>query len=211
MVDIKKGNKELFREILKKILSPSLVLVIFLILHNFYKTNIHFYLSKRGSFSLNECFIIANIILIGIIFHKAVVAFFLGYKGKIPSNGLSALNKEFVPVISYGCKLLIKIFVFLGIISVFEIRSAYLINVVTVVLVTAVLLFKDNLLNIIAGFMIFIDKPFVVGDMIEIYSGEIVEVLEVGIRRSKFLSEKNAIVNMPNQLLSKIKIVNYRS
>ena len=211
MVNIIKGNKELLREILKKIFLPSLVLLIFLMLHNFYKTNIHFYLSKRGSFSFNEGFIIFNIILIGIIFHKAVVVFFLGYKGKKTSNGLSVLSKEFVPVIFYACKLLIKIFVFIGIISVFKIRSAYLINILTVVFVTAVLLFKENLLNIIAGLMIFIDKPFVVGDMIEICSGEIVEVLEVGIRRSKFLSEKNAIVNMPNQLLSKIRIVNYRS
>ena len=40
-------------------------------------------------------------------------------------------------------------------------------------------------------------------------SGETVEVLDIGVRRSKFLSEDKAVVIVPNVDLSKSQIVNY--
>ncbi|MBU1997940.1 MAG: mechanosensitive ion channel, partial [Candidatus Omnitrophica bacterium] len=40
-------------------------------------------------------------------------------------------------------------------------------------------------------------------------SGETVKVLDIGVRRSKFLSEEKAIIIVPNLELSKSKIVNY--
>ena len=55
-----------------------------------------------------------------------------------------------------------------------------------------------------------IDRPFRVGDKIKLPSGELVDVLSIGIRRSKFLSQdKKEVIIMPNIDLSKSKIVNY--
>ncbi len=68
---------------------------------------------------------------------------------------------------------------------------------------------QDTIANIISGFLIMVDTPFVEGDKIKLPSGEIVEVLDIGVRRSKFLAEDKAIVIVPNVDLSKKKIVNY--
>jgi len=68
---------------------------------------------------------------------------------------------------------------------------------------------QDTISNIIAGFLIMIDQPFMIGDDIKLPSGEKVKVLDIGIRRSKFLSQDEAIVIMPNLELSKSKITNY--
>ncbi|MBN3041274.1 MAG: mechanosensitive ion channel, partial [Candidatus Omnitrophica bacterium] len=68
---------------------------------------------------------------------------------------------------------------------------------------------QDTIANIISGFMIMIDRPFRVKDIIKLPSGEKVEVLEIGVRRSRFLSEEKAIIIVPNLELSKSKIVNY--
>ena len=68
---------------------------------------------------------------------------------------------------------------------------------------------QDTIANIIAGFLIMVDRPFRIGDEIKLPSGEKVKVLDIGIRRSKFLSEENAIIIMPNLELSKSKIVNF--
>ncbi len=54
-----------------------------------------------------------------------------------------------------------------------------------------------------------IDRSFKIGDRIKLPTGELVEVLDIGVRRSKFLSEDKAIVIVPNLDLSKKKIVNY--
>ncbi len=211
MVDICKGKKQLFKIIFKKIFLLSLILGIFLIMHNFYKTHIHFYISKRGEFGINECFIILIIILIGIIFQRVVEGFLSWYKDKIKIKVISFFDKEFISFFQYTLKLLIWSFVFFGILSVIEVRLTYLVNILTISFVILILVVKDNILNAAAGCMIVIDSPFLVGDRIEIFSGEIVEVLEVGIRRSKFLSKKKAVINIPNVLLNKIKIVNHSS
>ena len=69
---------------------------------------------------------------------------------------------------------------------------------------------QDTIANIIAGFMIMVDRPFRLGDKIKLPSAEVVKVLDIGVRRSKFLSQDNdAIIIVPNLELSKSKIVNY--
>ena len=68
---------------------------------------------------------------------------------------------------------------------------------------------QDTIANIISGFMIMVDRPFRIGDRVKIPSGEVVDVLEIGVRRSKFLSQEKAIVIVPNLELSKSKIINY--
>ena len=68
---------------------------------------------------------------------------------------------------------------------------------------------QDTIANIIAGYLIMIDSPFRIGDKIKLPSGENVQVLDIGVRRSKFLSEDKAIIIVPNLTLSKSNITNY--
>jgi small-conductance mechanosensitive channel len=68
---------------------------------------------------------------------------------------------------------------------------------------------QDTIANVIAGFLIMIDRPFCVGDEIKLPSGEKVRVLDIGIRRSKFSGDEKAIIIVPNLDLSKSKIINY--
>lgn len=69
---------------------------------------------------------------------------------------------------------------------------------------------QDTIANIIAGFLIMIDRPFRVGDEIKLPSGEKVKVLEIGTRRSRFLNlEDKSIIIMPNLDMSKSKVINF--
>ena len=68
---------------------------------------------------------------------------------------------------------------------------------------------QDTIANVIAGFLIMIDRPFRLGDRIKLPSGELVKVLSIGVRRSTFVSDESAIIIVPNSNLSKSKIVNY--
>ncbi|MCM8766815.1 MAG: mechanosensitive ion channel family protein [Candidatus Omnitrophica bacterium] len=68
---------------------------------------------------------------------------------------------------------------------------------------------QDTLSNMISGFFIIIDKPFKIGDKIKLSTGEIGQVIEIGMRRTKILSPENNIVIISNSEIAKTRIVNF--
>jgi MscS family membrane protein len=66
---------------------------------------------------------------------------------------------------------------------------------------------QDTISNMIAGFIIMIDRPFRIGDRIK-YGTETGDVVEIGIRSTKILDFDNNLVIMPNNEIVKSKIVN---
>lgn len=68
---------------------------------------------------------------------------------------------------------------------------------------------QDILSNMIAGFVIMIDRPFRVGDRIKLPSGEIGDVHEIGLRSSTILDFDNNLIITPNTDLTKSKVINY--
>jgi MscS family membrane protein len=68
---------------------------------------------------------------------------------------------------------------------------------------------QETLTNMIAGFIIMIDRPFRVGDRIKLPTGEIGDVYEIGLRSSTILDFDNNLIVSPNSELTKARIINY--
>jgi small-conductance mechanosensitive channel len=68
---------------------------------------------------------------------------------------------------------------------------------------------QETLANMIAGFVIMIDRPFRMGDHIKLPSGEIADVTEIGLRSTKLLDADNNVIISPNTELTKAKIINF--
>lgn len=73
---------------------------------------------------------------------------------------------------------------------------------------------KDTLSNLIAGVLLIIDRPFEVGDRIEVWSApkgsaSWGDVIDVGLRATKIKTTDNIVIIIPNNEIMKRDIVNY--
>ncbi len=73
---------------------------------------------------------------------------------------------------------------------------------------------KDTLSNLIAGILLIIDRPFEVGDRIEVWSAPAGsaswgDVIDIGLRATKIKTTDNIIIVIPNNEVMKRDIVNY--
>ena len=114
-----------------------------------------------------------------------------------------------MPLLDKLLRIAIWVIALLIILPFYGIDTTALITALGVSSLAIALAAQDSISNVISGLMIMIDRPFKVGDKIKLSTGEIVEVIDIGMRRSKFLAEDKAIVIIPNLELSKRKIVNY--
>jgi MscS family membrane protein len=67
---------------------------------------------------------------------------------------------------------------------------------------------QDTLANMFGGFAILVDRPFRVGDRVQLVTGETGDVLEIGLRSTRILTLENHVLIVPNSTLVKTNIVN---
>ncbi len=73
---------------------------------------------------------------------------------------------------------------------------------------------KDTLSNLIAGVLLIIDRPFEIGDRIEVWSapsGSATwgDVIDIGLRATKIKTTDNIVIIIPNNEIMRRDIVNY--
>ena len=68
---------------------------------------------------------------------------------------------------------------------------------------------KDTFANMISGVIILFDRPFLVGDRVELTDGTFGDVVDIGLRSTKILSFDNTIHIIPNAEISSQRITNH--
>lgn len=68
---------------------------------------------------------------------------------------------------------------------------------------------KDTLANVISGVIILFDRPFLVGDRVELADGTFGDVVDIGLRSTKILSFDNTLDIIPNAEISNQRVTNH--
>lgn len=189
----------IFNPALKKLFFCGIIYIAFITIPGDMKIVI-----KLQSFALILIIFFFTILLVQIF-----KTFILWYREEMAPKTESKFDDEFMPLFQ-------KIGVFiLYIIGTVWILDSAGVNVSGLVVSLGVggmalgLAAKDALANMIAGFMLMIDRPFREGDRIELGNGKMGDVVYLGIRTTRIKTFDNTVIIVPNQELLQDQVTNH--
>ncbi|MEK6905168.1 MAG: mechanosensitive ion channel family protein, partial [Nanoarchaeota archaeon] len=68
---------------------------------------------------------------------------------------------------------------------------------------------QDSLKNIFGGISLLLDKTYQVGDKIQLESGEVGTIYDIGLRSTKVVNFDNEVIYIPNGYLANSRVLNY--
>ncbi len=124
-------------------------------------------------------------------------------------DGETYLVREVIPLLRRLTGLFIFTFALIVVLRHFNYDVWSLVTALGVGSLAIGLAAKETLTNMISGFSIIIDRPFRPGDRIELSSGQIGDVQEIGLRSTRIKTFDNTILVVPNTALVNASLVNY--
>lgn len=194
---------------IRKILLPLIGLAIFVFFYGAYVTSVKEGLEISWHAVLDKAFFVIAVLLLAYWITSVTSASLTWYGDKVAQRTHTELDDDFMPLVRKLAGVVIWIIAAVVILSYLGVNINAMIATLGVGSLAIALAAKDTIANVIAGFLIIVDRPFRVGDTIKLPSGERVEVLRIGNRRSLFRAEDSSIVIVPNLDLSKSRIINY--
>ncbi|HAV42413.1 TPA: hypothetical protein DCX15_00140 [bacterium] len=203
--------ERLFRQqLVKRSILPFLLFALILILCGLYSLELKPILSEDIDRFLSKAAFMLLVLVVNYWFQKVFQLFILWYRENVASKRESSWGDEFLPLLRKAGSIVIWIIGILIILSNLGVNISALIATLGISSLAIALAAQDTISNIIAGFLIMIDRPFRIGDEIKLPSGEKVKVLDIGVRRSRFVDlNDGSIIITPNLELSRSKIVNF--
>jgi MscS family membrane protein len=130
------------------------------------------------------------------------------YLHELAGKNEATWDEELLPLVR---RILSLVIYFIGLSIVFE-RFGYpitaLITTAGVASLAVALAAQETLSNMLGGLVILVDRPFRVGDVIELSDGKAGEVIEIGLRSTRIRQfDGNALV-VPNKDMANTRIVN---
>ena len=135
-------------------------------------------------------------------------------EGRVVATGETTLDETAFPLINRTVRFLILALGVVLALDLLGLNIAPLLAGAGVMGLALSLAAKDTLSNLIAGVLLIMDRPFKVGDRIELWTapnetGTWGDVIEIGLRATKIRNPDNLVIIVPNSLIMVRDIVNY--
>lgn len=152
-------------------------------------------------------FVFGVIIAINLIL-KIVDTAIEWYASEVASKTATTVDDQLIPL----AEKVINIFVYvMGLITVLKHFGYDVLSLLTALGVGSLaigLAAKETLTNMLSGFTIMVDRPFGIGDRIELTGGQVGDVLDIGLRSTRIMTPEQNVLVVPNAELVNTKVVN---
>jgi small-conductance mechanosensitive channel len=130
------------------------------------------------------------------------------YASESTAGAESPLAREFSPLLSKLGKVVILLLAGITALEHFGVNVNSLVVSLGVGSLAVGLAARDTLANLFAGFTLMLDRPFKLGDRIQLASGETGDVVAIGIRATRIRTTDDTILVIPNNVLVNERVVN---
>ncbi|MFH1126558.1 MAG: mechanosensitive ion channel family protein [archaeon] len=131
--------------------------------------------------------------------------------GKVTKKTKSTLDNEMLPLFQNLAKIIIYFLGLTMILSAWQIDLTPFLATAGVAGIAIAFAAQNTISHIFGGISVYFDKPFKVGDRIQLESGEYGDVTEIGIRSTRILTLDETMIVIPNDKIANSKIVNYHA
>lgn len=121
----------------------------------------------------------------------------------------STADDRLIPLVAKILKTVVIILAFIFIFDVWSINISPLLATAGIAGLAIGFAVRDSLTNILGGIQLVLDKAFKVGDKIELETGELGVILDIGLRSTKLKTYDNEVIYIPNGSLANAKIKNF--
>ena len=125
------------------------------------------------------------------------------------SKTKTTADERLIPLLQKITKAVVVILAIFFVLSTWRVDITPLLTTAGVAGLAIGLAVKEALANIIGGIQLVLDKTFKVGDKIQIESGEMGTILDIGLRSTKLKTYDNEIIYIPNGYLANAKVKNF--
>lgn len=201
-----KTRTELDDKLLEKIHSPLTALVVLMGI----RSAIHYLEMPDGIRNVFNHMIFVGTVGVGVhLLNSTLMTILSWYSEQIAIRTKSDVDHLFLPLINKIGRIF---FVLIGVIVVLQ-HFQYNINALVMSLGVGTLAIglaaQSTLANMIAGFLIMLDKPFRIGDRIELPSGKVGDVVDIGLRSTRIRDMSNNLIILPNADLISSQVLNF--
>lgn len=149
------------------------------------------------------------IIIVTVLLIRIINNFFKHWAEEWKFKTKTTTDERVIPLLQKILKAVIIILAVIFVFTAWHINISPLLATAGIVGLAIGLAVKDSLANILGGLQLVLDKTFKVGDKVELESGEMGVIMDIGLRSTKLKTYDNEVIYIPNGSLANAKIKNF--
>lgn len=157
---------------------------------------------------VDQASFVLAVLLVSLALTRAYVILVDWYATESRLGSENALARAWSPLLGKLGKLLVAVLACVTLLEHFGVNVSSLVVSLGVSSLAVGLAAQDTLANMFAGFTLMLDRPFVVGERVQLASGEVGDVEAIGMRATSLRTVDETLLVIPNSLLVKERLVN---
>ncbi|MCZ6691313.1 MAG: mechanosensitive ion channel family protein [Planctomycetota bacterium] len=121
----------------------------------------------------------------------------------------STLDEDLLPLLRKAVKTSVAIVGLLIILGKWEVEIAPLLGALGIGGLAIALALNSTLSNVFSGIQLILDRSVNVGDKVQLESGEVGVLLDIGLRTTMMRTYDNEVISLPNSQLANARVKNY--